>query len=54
VQTSDLFAFRDRLSFDHFHPANEGYELIARRIAERCRKASADDVVRRRSDHAGS
>jgi len=34
VQTSDLFAFRDRLSLDRFHPANEGYELIARRIAD--------------------
>ena len=34
VQTSDLFAFRDRLSFDRFHPANEGYALIARRIAD--------------------
>jgi lysophospholipase L1-like esterase len=34
VQTSDLFAYHDRLSFDRFHPANEGYELIARRIAD--------------------
>jgi lysophospholipase L1-like esterase len=34
VQTSDLFAFHDRLSLDRFHPANEGYELIARRIAD--------------------
>jgi lysophospholipase L1-like esterase len=34
VQTSDLFAYRDRLSFDRFHPANEGYALIARRIAD--------------------
>jgi len=34
VQTSDLFAYRDRLSFDRFHPGNEGYELIARRIAD--------------------
>jgi lysophospholipase L1-like esterase len=34
VQTSDLFTFRDRLSFDRFHPADEGYELIARRIAD--------------------
>ncbi len=34
VQTADLFAFHDRLSFDRFHPANEGYALIARRIAD--------------------
>ena len=34
VQTSDIFAFRDRLSFDKFHPSNEGYALIARRIAD--------------------
>jgi lysophospholipase L1-like esterase len=34
VQTSDIFAFRDRLSFDRFHPATEGYTLIARRIAD--------------------
>jgi lysophospholipase L1-like esterase len=34
VQTSDIFAYRDRLSMDRFHPANEGYELIARRIAD--------------------
>ena len=34
VQTSDLFAFRDRLSLDRFHPATEGYTLIARRIAD--------------------
>ena len=34
VQTSDLFAFRDRLSFDRFHPGNEGYAMIARRIAD--------------------
>ena len=34
VQTSDLFAYRDRLSMDRFHPANDGYELIARRIAD--------------------
>jgi lysophospholipase L1-like esterase len=34
VQTSDLFAYRDRLSMDRFHPANEGYTLIARRIAD--------------------
>jgi lysophospholipase L1-like esterase len=34
VQTSDLFAYHDRLSFDRFHPGDEGYELIARRIAD--------------------
>lgn len=34
VQTSDLFSHRDRLSVDRFHPGREGYELIARRIAD--------------------
>jgi len=34
VQTADIFAFRDRLSFDRFHPGDEGYTLIARRIAD--------------------
>jgi lysophospholipase L1-like esterase len=34
VQTSDIFANHDRLSFDRFHPGNEGYALIARRIAD--------------------
>jgi lysophospholipase L1-like esterase len=34
VQTSDIFAYRDRLSFDRFHPGQEGYALIARRIAD--------------------
>jgi len=34
VQTSDIFAFHDRLSFDRFHPGDEGYALIARRIAD--------------------
>jgi lysophospholipase L1-like esterase len=34
VQTSDIFAWRDRLSFDRFHPAQEGYSMIARRIAD--------------------
>jgi lysophospholipase L1-like esterase len=34
VQTSDIFAYRDRLSFDRFHPGQEGYSLIARRIAD--------------------
>jgi lysophospholipase L1-like esterase len=34
VPTSDLFSHRDRLALDRFHPGGEGYELIARRIAE--------------------
>ena len=34
VETSDLFSHRDRLSFDRFHPGDEGYALIARRIAD--------------------
>lgn len=34
VETSDIFAFRDRLSVDRFHPKNEGYAAIARRIAD--------------------
>jgi lysophospholipase L1-like esterase len=34
VATADLFSHRDRLSVDRFHPGGEGYELIARRIAE--------------------
>ena len=34
VETSDLFSHRDRLSFDRFHPNDEGYALIARRIAD--------------------
>ncbi len=34
VPTSDLFSHRDRLSMDHFHPSNEGYALIAQRIAD--------------------
>ena len=33
VETYDIFAFRDRLSFDRFHPKDEGYAAIARRIA---------------------
>ena len=33
-QTSDLFSHRSRLSLDNFHPDDEGYALIARRIAE--------------------
>jgi lysophospholipase L1-like esterase len=34
VQTADLFNWRDRLSMDRFHPGDEGYALIARRIAD--------------------
>lgn len=34
VPTSDLFSHRDRLSLDRFHPGDEGYALIAERIAE--------------------
>lgn len=34
VQTSDLFAHRDRLSLDRFHPGAEGYRLIGTRIAD--------------------
>lgn len=34
VQTADLFSHRDRLALDRFHPGAEGYELIARRIAD--------------------
>ncbi len=34
VQTSDLFKWHDRLSLDRFHPGDEGYALIARRIAD--------------------
>src|ERR1051326_8293794 len=34
VETSDLFSHRDRLSFDRFHPNDEGYALIAHRIVE--------------------
>jgi lysophospholipase L1-like esterase len=34
VQTSDIFASHDRLSADRFHPGDEGYALIARRIAD--------------------
>ncbi len=34
VQTADLFNWRDRLSMDRFHPGEEGYALIARRIAD--------------------
>ena len=34
VATADLFSHRDRLALDRFHPGAEGYELIARRIAD--------------------
>jgi lysophospholipase L1-like esterase len=34
VATADLFSHHDRLSVDRFHPGGEGYDLIARRIAE--------------------
>jgi len=34
VPTSDLFSHHDRLSADHFHPGDEGYQLIAERIAQ--------------------
>ena len=34
VQTADLFQWHDRLSMDRFHPGDEGYALIARRIAD--------------------
>lgn len=34
VQTADLFSHHDRLALDRFHPGGEGYELIARRIAD--------------------
>jgi lysophospholipase L1-like esterase len=34
VQTSDIFSHHDRLSPDRFHPNQEGYALIASRIAE--------------------
>src|SRR5215212_4202553 len=34
VPTADLFSHHDRLSLDRFHPGDEGYALIATRIAE--------------------
>ncbi len=34
VATADLFSHRDRLALDRFHPGGEGYQLIARRIAD--------------------
>ena len=34
VQTADIFRWRDRLSADRFHPGDEGYALIARRISD--------------------
>ncbi|HSP34921.1 MAG TPA: hypothetical protein VLU46_11445, partial [Thermoanaerobaculia bacterium] len=34
VQTVDIFANHQRLAIDNFHPGDQGYELIARRIAD--------------------
>ena len=34
VQTADIFSHHERLSVDRFHPGDEGYALIARRIAD--------------------
>jgi lysophospholipase L1-like esterase len=34
VHTADLFSHHDRLALDRFHPSGDGYELIARRIAD--------------------
>lgn len=34
VATADLFSHHDRLALDRFHPSGEGYQLIARRIAD--------------------
>jgi lysophospholipase L1-like esterase len=34
IPTFDLFSHRQRLSADRFHPGKEGYQLIARRMAE--------------------
>ena len=34
VQTSDIFSHHDRLSADRFHPGQEGYTIIASRIAD--------------------
>lgn len=34
VPIADLFSHRNRLSLDAFHPSGEGYQLIARRIAD--------------------
>ncbi len=34
VETRDIFANHNRLAVDNFHPGDEGYELIARRIAD--------------------
>ncbi|MGK2857178.1 MAG: GDSL-type esterase/lipase family protein, partial [Thermoanaerobaculia bacterium] len=34
VQTADLFVGVDRLSADRFHPNEDAYERIARRIAD--------------------
>ena len=34
VQTIDIIANHNRLAMDNFHPGNEGYAIIARRIAD--------------------
>ena len=34
VQTADIFSHHDRLSVDRFHPGDEAYATIARRIAD--------------------
>lgn len=34
VQTSDIFSHHARLSVDNFHPNEEGYSMIARRIVD--------------------
>lgn len=34
VETYDIFSHKDRLSFDRFHPGDEAYAIIGRRIAE--------------------
>jgi lysophospholipase L1-like esterase len=34
IPIADIFAARDRLALDRFHPGNEGYRLIAERIAQ--------------------
>ncbi|MHB0971930.1 MAG: GDSL-type esterase/lipase family protein [Thermoanaerobaculia bacterium] len=34
IPIADIFAARDRLALDRFHPGTEGYRLIAERIAQ--------------------
>lgn len=34
IPIADIFALHDRLALDRFHPGNEGYRLIAERIAQ--------------------